>query len=115
MNSGILIGGIIGGIIVITILSIIIVTILVLLSHRKGYKLVRYFNSRILIIAIIIAINDIGVGDKNEVVYEEPDLHLYKEKKLKNIELEHCPAYGENINRANQNVEMKECPAYAHL
>ena len=62
----------------------------------------------------MLSIN-IGTSDKTEVVYEEPDLKLYKEKKLKIIELEDCPAYGENVNKANHDVEMKECPAYGQL
>ena len=46
-------------------------------------------------------------------MYEEPDLKLYRAKKDQDIELEECPAYGEN--EANQNVKLKECPAYGIL
>ena len=56
---------------------------------------------------------NIGTSNTTEVVYEEPDLNLYREKKLKNIiEIEDCPAYSKNVNH---DIEMKECPAYGHL
>ena len=59
----------------------------------------------------------IGASNKmdSEVVYEEPDLKVYREKKHQDIELENCPAYGENVNKSNQDVELKECPAYGLL
>ena len=40
----------------------------------------------------------------SQVVYEEPDFNLYREKQHQDIKLENCPAYGENVNKANQNV-----------
>ena len=54
-----------------------------------------------------------GRDDKTEVIYDEPDFKPYRAKKDHDIELEECPAYGEN--KANQNVELKECPAYGIL
>ena len=49
----------------------------------------------------VYQLNDIitisgGRDDKTEAVYEEPDLKLYRAKKDQDIELEECPAYGEN-------------------
>ena len=54
-----------------------------------------------------------GTVDKTEVVYEEPDLKLYRPKKDQDIELEECPAYSEQ--KAGERVELNECPAYGIL
>ena len=72
-------------------------------------QLAGYFQS--LLKCIILP--HTGTSDKTEVVYEEPDLKLYKARKDQDIELEKCPAYGEK--KSDQNVELKECPAYGIL
>ena len=107
-NSEILIGGIIGGlfatIIMVTILSIIIV--LMSLFLRKGAVCWTFQ----LLKRIILVLSRTDASNKTEVVYEEPDLKLYRAKKDQDIDLEKCPAYGETM--PDQNVELKECPAY---
>ena len=75
---------------------------------QKRCSLLDIFNDLSLLDCIILS--RIDASDKIEVVYEEPDLKLYRAKKDQDIELEKCPAYGEKM--ADQNVELKECPAY---
>ena len=52
---------------------------------------------------------------KDEVVYEEPDLHQNLPDEDKHIELKDCPAYETRIRsrESDNTINLEECPAYS--
>ena len=68
--------------------------------HYRGYNFVAHRKEKL----------------DNEVVYEEPDLHLdtHPPRRDPTIELKQCPAYetAKFKGEVDVNVELESCPAY---